>query len=298
VGVLGLLTASAAANAAITFTDIYVQQNYYQNTGTTYVDLMSSPLAALSASLGANGPGGNVKISFEVGVTAPADFTSITVSGTGFWSPQALNAPVLNEHGEYQADYTDFGFSNLAALNAKYPLGSTYTFTGTPSSGPNQTATRTYDANRQPTSSPGGPVVVPLLTAASYASLQGLNVTLADTIAFNAPIFGDGTTDLEFAIIDLATLHPFFESGFKPPTTTSLLLPANTLTANTHYTFALGYHGEKNNVEFENFTFGEFTTAATSVPEPTTLALLAAAAIGILLPRRRVARAPHAAAGL
>ena len=154
---------------------------------------MSSPLAALDASLGANGPGGNAKIDFSVGVTTPADFTSITVSGPGFGSPQALNAPVVNEHGEYEADYIDYGFSSLAALNAKYPLGSTYTFTATASNPAlSQTATKTYDANRQPTSSPGGPVVVPLLTAASYASLQGLNVALADTIAFNAPIFGDG----------------------------------------------------------------------------------------------------------
>ena len=84
VGVLGLLCASPGANAVLTFTDIYVQQNYYQTGGTTYVDLMSSPLAALSASLGANGPGGNAKIQFEAGVTAPADFTSITVSGAGF----------------------------------------------------------------------------------------------------------------------------------------------------------------------------------------------------------------------
>lgn len=300
VGVLGLLCASAA-NATLTFTDIYVQQNYYQTGGTTFVDLMSSSLAALSASLGANGPGGNVKISFEVGVTAPADFTSITVSGPGFGAPQALSAPVLDEHGGYTADYTDFGFSNLAALNAKYPLGSLYTFTGTPSSGPNQILTKTYDANHQPLSSPGGPVAVPLLTAASYASLQGLDVALADTIAFNAPIFGDASgvsTELEFAIIDLATLHAFFETGFLPPTTTSLLLPANTLTANTQYTFALGYHGIKNDVEFENYMFSEFTTAAASVPEPSTLALLAAAAIGVLLPRRRIARALNAAADL
>ena len=192
VGVLGLLCASAAANAAITFTDIYVQQNYYQTGGTTYVDIMSSPLAAITAALGANGPGGNVKISFEVGVVAPADFTSITVSGPGFGSPQALGAPALNEHGEYQADYTDFGFSNLAALNAKYPLGSTYTFMGT-ASDPllSQTRTRTYDANYQPTSSPNGPAVVPLLTAASFAGLQGLDASSPYTIAFNAPIFGD-----------------------------------------------------------------------------------------------------------
>ena len=286
VGVLGLLCASAA-NAAITFTNIYVQQNYYQTGGSTYVDLMSSPLAALDASLGANGPGGNAKIDFSVGVTTPADFTSITVSGPGFGSPQALNAPVVNEHGEYEADYIDYGFSSLAALNAKYPLGSTYTFTATASNPAlSQTATKTYDANRQPTSSPGGPVVVPLLTAASYASLQSLNVTLADTIAFNAPIFGDGTTDLEFAIID-ATLHPFFESGFQPPTTTSLLLPANTLAANTQYTFLLGYHAFKNGVEFENFTFSEFTTAARSVPEPPALTLVAVALAGLALAGRR-----------
>jgi hypothetical protein len=288
VGVLGLLCASAAANAGLTFTDIYVQQNYYQTGGTTFVDLMSSPLAALSASLGANGPGGNAKIDFSVGVNAPADFTSITVSGPGFGSPQALNAPALDEHGEYVADYIDFGFSNLAALNAKYPLGSTYTFTATASNPAlSQTATKTYDANHQPTSSPGGPVVVPLLTAASYASLQGLDVALADTLAFNAPIFGDGRTFLELAIFDLATLDAFYQSGQKPATTTSLLLPANTLASNTHYTFALGYSSSVNNVEFENFTFGEFTTAPRSVPEPPAPTLVAVALAGLALAARR-----------
>ena len=198
---------------------------------------------------------------------------------------------MLNEHGQYEADYIDFGFSSLAALNAKYPLGSTYTFTATASNPVlDQTATKIYGANHQPLSSPGGPVVVPLLTAASFASLQGLDVALADTIAFNAPIFGDASgvsTDLEFAIIDLATLHAFFESGFQPPTTTSLLLPANTLAANTQYTFALGYHSFLNGVEFENFTFGEFTTAAASVPEPPMPTLVAVALAGLALAARR-----------
>jgi hypothetical protein len=288
VGAVGLLCASAAANAFITFTDIYVQQNYYQTGGTTYVDLMSSPLAALSASLGANGPGGNAKIDFSVGVQTPADFTSIKVSGPGFGSPQALSAPFLNEHGGWEADYIDFGFSSLAALNAKYPLGSTYTFTATASNpAQSQTRTNTYDANHQPTSSPGGPVVVPLLTAASFASLQGLNVAFADTLAFNAPIFGDGSTFLEFAIFDLATLSASYQSGQKPPTTTSLQLPANTLTPNTHYTFALGYDSGVNGVEFENFTFGEFTTAPRSVPEPPAPSLVAVALAGLALAARR-----------
>src|SRR5215831_3682195 len=108
-GVLALLCTSVASNAGITFTDIYVQQNYYQTGGGSYVDLMSSPLAGLP------GPGGNAKISFMVGVATPSDFTSITLSGPGFGSPQALGAPVL-DGGQYQASYTDFGFANLAAL--------------------------------------------------------------------------------------------------------------------------------------------------------------------------------------
>ena len=76
-GGLALLCASLAANASMTFTDIYVQQNYFQTGAGSYVDLMSSPLAGASASLGANGPGGNVKVQFMAGVAAPSDFTSI-----------------------------------------------------------------------------------------------------------------------------------------------------------------------------------------------------------------------------
>src|SRR4051812_43936102 len=75
--------------------------------------------------------------------------------GPGLGSPQALTAPVRNERGEFEADYIDYGFSNLAALNTKYPLGSAYTFTATASNPAlSQTTTETYAANHQPTSSP------------------------------------------------------------------------------------------------------------------------------------------------
>jgi hypothetical protein len=290
-GILGLLSASVAANAGITFTDIYVQQNYYQTGGGSYVDLMSSPLAGLSTSLGANGPGGNAKISFTVGVATPSDFTSIVVSGPGFGSPQALGAPVL-DGGQYQASYTDYGFASLALLNAKYPLGSTYTFTATASNPAlDQTRTNPYPANLVPTSSPGGPAVVPLLTGASFASLQGLDATSAAILAFNTPFYGAGTaTNLEFTIFDLATQGRVYASGFQPATTTSLLLAANTLAANTDYVYALGYHVDEpmngTNVEFENYGFGEFRTAA-AVPEPATFALVGLGLAGLGLRRRR-----------
>jgi hypothetical protein len=286
VGFLGLLCASAA-NAGITFTDIYVQQNYFQTGGGSYVDLMSSPLAGLSASLGANGPGGNAKIQFMVGVATPSDFTSITLSGPGFGSPQALGAPVL-DGGQYRAIYTDYGFASLAALNAKYPLGSAYTFTATASNPAlNQTRTNPYPTNLVPTSSPGGPPAVPLLTGASFASLQGLNAASANLLAFNTPFFGAGTkTDLEFAILDLA-VNQVYASGFQPATTTGLLLPANTLAANTDYVFALGYHVDNGtNVEFENYGFGEFRTAA-AVPEPATFTLIGIGLAGLGFRRHR-----------
>jgi hypothetical protein len=289
VAILGLLGACVGANAGMTFTDIYVQQNYYQTGGGTYVDLMSSPLAGLSNSLGANGPGGNAKITFIAGVATSTDFTSITVSGTGFGSPQALGAPVL-DGGQWQASYTDYGFANLAALNAKYPPGSTYTFTGTASNpANNQTRTNPF-MNLVPTSSPGGAAIVPLLTGASFSSLQGLNAATANFLAFNSPFYGAGTqTNLELSILNLATVTPVYASGFQPATTTGLLIPANTLAPNTEYVFALGYHVNNSvngtNVEFENYGFGEFTTA---VPEPSTYALMLAG-VGVLgaIARRR-----------
>ena len=287
----GLLCASVGVNAGITFTDIYVQQNYYQTGANTYVDLMSSPLAGLSNSLGANGPGGNAKITFIAGVATSTDFTSITVSGTGFGSPQALGAPVL-DGGQWQATYTDANFANLAALNAKYPSGSTYTFTATASNpANNQTRTNPF-TNLVPTSSPGGAAIVPLLTGASFASLQGLNAASATFLAFNSPFYGAGTeTNLEFGIFNLATVTQAYASGFQPATTPGLLLPANTLAPNTDYVFLLGYHVNNSvngtNVEFENYGFGEFRTAA-AVPEPSTYALLLAG-FGVLgaIARRR-----------
>ena len=171
-------------------------------------------------------------------------------------------------------------------------MGSTYTFTATASNPAlDQTKTNPYPANLVPTSSPGGPAVVPLLTGASFASLQGLNPASATFLTFNTPFFGAGTeTNLEFAVGDLATFNLAYASGFRPATTTGLLLPANTLAANTDYVFILGYHVFETingaGVEFENFAFGEFRTAA-AVPEPATLTLLGVGLAGLGFGRRR-----------
>jgi hypothetical protein len=187
-GAFALLFAAATANAGILGRDIHLQQNYFQSGGSTFTDFMSSPLAGLE------GPGGNVKIQFEVTVAGQNDFTSIKVLGPGMASPQTLAAPIF-DNGRWLASYVDAGFSDLAALNAKYALGSTYIFGATASvPADNQLTSVQYGANHVPTSTPGGASVVPLLTAASYDSLQGLDVSLADAIAFNTPFFGDGSS--------------------------------------------------------------------------------------------------------
>jgi hypothetical protein len=266
-GILGLLAASPAAHAGLRGTSIDVQTFHYQTGGATYVDLMSSPLAILSV--------GNAQIIFQAMVDAPSDFTSIRVSGPGFASPgQILDAPVL-DNGTYRAEYHDVGFVSVATVNAKYPLGSTYTFIATASDPAlNQTVTNTYAENHPPLTTAGGTIVIPLLTAGSYASLQNLDAASSILLGFNAPFYGDGTTFFDFGVFARSSLDTF-ESVFSvhlPNTTGSLLLPAETLTANTQYVYLLGYgNNTGSGHEFLNYTFGEFTTA---VPEPQTISLL------------------------
>ena len=182
-----------------------------------------------------------------------------------------------------------------AAYNAEFPTG-IYTYTGINS--PNQTVTVNEPA-------PVYSTAIPFVT--DFASLLGLNAASPFTVTWNAfagalggTCNGTGTTcsNVFFDITKNSTGSSVFSFDFQPSTTTSVTIPANTLQANTAYTFQLIFDNRQitsyssgSAAFLPDFgsdvrTTGTFTTAAAAVPEPsTTVSLIGLAAI-VLLGRR------------
>jgi hypothetical protein len=215
----------------------------------------------------------------------PNAYTSASVSYPGPDSPQTLS----------QISPTDYGFQtgflpDLATMEAAYPFGA-YSFQGV--NGANtDTATLTYTADDYAQSSP-------YLTGTDYSSLQGMDPTQNFTFHFSPYVTGSTATAslIFFTISDATTGTTAFTTGALPSTTTSVVLPANTLTHGDLYSYELDYSNRDVLSDaaganfppllgFDTRADGVFTTSA--APEPSGSAMLLAAGFaGFLMLKRR-----------
>ena len=265
---LFVTAAAIPARADISFGNMFRNNDYVQ-TGNGAAAYDSSFLTLNLFSTGAN------------------EFTSVQATYPGPGSPVALT----------QSDPTTYGYStsflpSQAAMDAAFPTGS-YQFNTTGSDGPLSTAFNfTGDTFAQ---------TVPYLTGNNYSALQGMDPAESFTFQFDTFTPAPATTeaDLFLTIFDTLSGAVVYDFGFQPSSTTSLTLPANTLSAGQDYTYQLIYSDrvttDSPGADFpaqigsDERTVGSFTT---SVPEPSTWALLLLGAMGLLglSLRRRAAR--------
>jgi hypothetical protein len=197
-----------------------------------------------------------------------------------------------------QVSPTFFGigpsFATQADMNTAIPFGD-YVYSATGATSAMATLDYTGDAFTS---------AIPALDAASFNALNGLDTSMALTIGFNPftvnPSASQGFT---FFTIFTNTGSVFFD-GFLAPGTTSLVLPANTLSANTTYGFELDFSDRTNGVNggistlvgSDVRTDGTFTTGAAAVPEPGSAGLLFTVMVvaGLLLGKKRLDRSTRA----
>jgi len=280
------LSMSSPSTAQITYTNLYVAQGYTQTiAGSSYIGSY---------------------LSLGLATVASKSFTSASVLTPGANSPIALNwNPTLLSNGAYGGNYIDASFpsldgvvsTNLGLLSAAFPLGA-YKFTAQNSvTTAQQSATLNYNTNYWPTILAGGQNAVPALTATSFAALQGLNATSKVTLDFNSftgsAVRCCGETPLtnpyvELSIHNTSTGATVYNSGRLSDSIGSIVLPSNTLQANTNYsyllTFDVGRHcGSGQGCDSTNpvgsymdwgaDTSGQFSTIQTAPPNTTVVNL-------------------------
>ena len=176
------------------------------------------------------------------------------------------------------------------ALNAQFPFG-TYTINAT-----NSVTMASESASISYTQDPYT-AAVPALAAATFSGLNGLNPSNPFTVGYNS--FTPNAAFAFFSITDVGTGTTVFNASFLSPTTTSILLGANTLAPDTQYSFELDFsdriqgsdplNGVPTNQLFDVRTDGTFMTGA-AVPEPsgTALACLALMVVFGLARKKRI----------
>jgi hypothetical protein len=167
-----------------------------------------------------------------------------------------------------------------STFQADYPNG-TFTFHMTNSGNASLTQTEAVDNSTVPV-----PTSDPMLSAASFNALQGMDPTKALTVSFNAFTGANANALIFFAIQD-SSGHSLIFDGLQPNVTQDTIA-AGTLQAGAQYSFVLFFSNvaitPDNNGEvlMDTRTTGSFST----VPEPTTGLSFALAGVLLLLRRR------------
>jgi hypothetical protein len=186
--------------------------------------------------------------------------------------------------------------ASQAAMDAQFPLSSTYTFVlaGGPASA---TADMAVGANTYA-------AAPPMLTGSSFSSLQGMDSTQPLSLGFSPfdAVAGADAEFIFFSLYDYTTATWLYPLGFAPRTTPGLTLDAGLLAPGHDYAFELIYDVRINlpgsgadfapQIGFDLRTTGLFTTA---VPEPATWALWLLGAFGL---RARVRTSRRAVSSL
>lgn len=211
----------------------------------------------------------------------PGDFTSATLTDP---TNTVTNLPVSG---------TSFGFgsslfTSLSDLHNTYPFG-TYTITGNGGTAGPQSETFSYLADAFPTD-------VPALAAGSFTGLQGMNVADPFTVNFNAFTPNANLGFTFFSILEGGVT--VFTEGFLSNSTTSVVIPANTLLPGTAYSFELDFSDRNRSIDpntgitvdqgFDLRTDGGFTSGTPAVPEPASVVLFGTATAALVFIRRRV----------
>jgi hypothetical protein len=268
-----LLTASglwlggaAASSAWAQLTDVHVFNNaLYLQTGPTAPTTPTGYFFNIGGLMQNAGDFTSASASYPNGAAGP-NTQPLTIDGT----TMSYTSPPLP----------------LATIQADFPFGD-YTVTGNGASTQSATVTYAKDAFT---------AAVPALTGPSFTGLSTFDVANPYAVNFNSftpdPAASEGFTFL--TLYDAS--GPIFSAGFLAPSTTSVVIPANTLSGNTAYSFELdfsdrqdGFDGNVGTVVGSDVrTDGTFTTAALaqSVPEPAALTLLAPALLMLGLRRR------------
>lgn len=197
---------------------------------------------------------------FSIGATflTAGDYSAASASYPGPGSPQtlALIAPT-------RFDFDAPAFTSFSTLQAAYPFG-TYTVTGAGSQ-ISSTSSVSYQANYFTST-------VPIL--ANYSSLNRYDPANDFTVHHNS--FTPDlhvTTGFTFLTIWNANTHQVvFQDGFQSPSSTTDLIPANTLSPNTNYTFELDFSDRlivgASTQGFDMRTDGSFTTGPIFTNQP------------------------------
>ena len=225
-----------------------------------------------------------------------------TQGGTDYGLPGATRTVLmpdattltLTAHTPTLYSFQTGGLAGLADMDATYPQGL-------------HTVTLDNGVTAISASFSNGPAnhyagAAPYLAGSGWSSLQGMDATAALTIPVS-PFVVDpaASASFEFLTIYDRTSNGFvFFANFLPPTTTDVLLPANTLQPGHSFSYELIYStrvlvpstGTNFDAQtgYDLRTNGDFTSA---VPEPAAGWLWLAGVAGLMVWRRR-ARSPSA----